>query len=84
MFDETSNSNRELRDAPPADTPAISPGAARFDSCRWHKSGPDVTPHCTHRDVLPIAGTTAFNADAWCPDCPYYKIRRTPRKPHYS
>ena len=33
-----------------------------------------------HRDVLPIAGTTGFDAQAWCPDCSFYKLRRTPKK----
>ena len=36
--------------------------------------------YCTHRDVLPFAGTTGFKADAWCPDCAFYKLRRAPRK----
>jgi hypothetical protein len=30
--------------------------------------------------VLPIAGTTGFDPEAWCPDCAFYKVRRTPRK----
>jgi hypothetical protein len=32
-----------------------------------------------HRDVLPIAGTS-FNPEAWCPDCAFFKLRRTPKK----
>ena len=35
---------------------------------------------CTHREVKPYAGTTGFDADAWCPDCQYYKLRRAPKK----
>jgi hypothetical protein len=80
MFDESTTGNQAISDAPKSDPPAASPGAARFDSCRWHSSGTDAPPHCTHRDVLPMAGSAAFNADAWCPDCEYYKLRRTPRK----
>ena len=36
--------------------------------------------HCGHRDVLPMAGVQGFNADSWCPDCPYYKAKRVTRK----
>ena len=35
---------------------------------------------CTHREVKPYAGTTGFDADAWCPECQYYKLRRAPKK----
>jgi len=35
---------------------------------------------CTHREVKPYAGMTGFDADAWCPDCQYYKLRRAPKK----
>ena len=35
---------------------------------------------CTHREVKPYAGTAAFDAEAWCPECQYYKLRRTPKK----
>jgi hypothetical protein len=36
--------------------------------------------HCTHRDVLPMAGTNSFAPDSWCADCGFYKAKRTPRK----
>jgi hypothetical protein len=53
----------------------------RFQTCRWRKAAENGTPdHCTHRDVLPMAGNTGFVPDSWCPDCPYYKAKRTPRK----
>jgi hypothetical protein len=29
--------------------------------------------------VLPIAGVN-FNPEAWCPDCEFFKLRRTPKK----
>ena len=35
---------------------------------------------CSHREVKPYAGTTGFDAEAWCPECQYYKLRRSPRK----
>lgn len=53
----------------------------RFLSCRWRKAAEDGIPdHCTHRDVLPMAGKEGFNADSWCEDCSLYKAKRTPRK----
>jgi hypothetical protein len=30
--------------------------------------------------VKPYAGATAFDAEAWCPECQYFKLRRTPKK----
>lgn len=57
------------------------PAFERFHSCRWHKAADNGTPeHCTHRDVLPIAGTTGFSPDSWCSDCTFYKAKRTARK----
>ena len=35
---------------------------------------------CTHREVKPYAGTAGFDAEAWCPECVYYKLRRAPKK----
>ncbi len=35
---------------------------------------------CGHRDVLPMTGANGFDPDAWCPDCGFYKLRRTPKK----
>ena len=59
----------------------ISPTLARFQSCRWRKAAEDGVPdHCTHRDVLPMAGHAGFVPDSWCLDCGYYKAKRTPRK----
>lgn len=64
--------------APAATTPA-SPAVERFRSCRW-RATPDAGEYCTHRDVLPFAGKEGFVADSWCPDCAFYKLRRTPKK----
>ena len=61
------------------EAPAASPAVERFRSCRW-RSTPDAGEFCTHRDVLPFAGKEGFNADSWCPECAYYKLRRTPKK----
>jgi hypothetical protein len=30
--------------------------------------------------VKPYAGTSGFDADAWCIECQYYKLRRAPKK----
>ena len=68
----------------PPDTPAAaehSPSVVRFLSCRWRKPTEDGIPdHCTHRDVLPMAGKEGFSADSWCADCSFYKAKRMPRK----
>ncbi len=72
------------QDALPAPVPAAtpeSPAWARFRSCRWHQPKENGNSEfCTHREVKPYAGTTGFDADAWCPDCQYYKLRRSPKK----
>ena len=53
----------------------------KFQSCRWRKAAEDGVPdHCTHRDVLPMAGTAGFVPDSWCTDCAFYKAKRVPRK----
>jgi hypothetical protein len=67
-------------EAPAAPTPAP-PSAAveKFKSCRW-RATPEQGEFCTHRDVLPFAGKEGFNAESWCPECAFYKLRRTPKK----
>ena len=69
-------------DAPShSDTPAASPAVEKFLSCRWRRpaetGGVDC---CGHRDVLPMAGTAGFQAEAWCTECALYKAKRVPRK----
>jgi hypothetical protein len=67
----------------PAETPAVPQTAAftKFRSCRWHQPKENGSAEfCTHREVKPYAGTAGFDADAWCPDCQYYKLRRSPKK----
>ena len=68
-------------------TPAVtsdnpqSAAFARFASCRWQQPAENGNAaFCTHREVKPYAGTAGFDADAWCPECQYYKVRRTPKK----
>ena len=69
----------ESKAAAPA-APA-SPAEERFQACRWRKAAENGTPeHCTHRDVLPMAGTAGFTPDSWCGDCSYFKAKRSPRK----
>jgi hypothetical protein len=58
----------------------VSPAVARFKSCRWRRPPEDGPECCGHRDVLPIAGASGFDPEAWCPDCQFYKLRRTPKK----
>jgi hypothetical protein len=55
----------------------------RFGSCRWQQPADKETgtvAFCTHREVKPYAGTAGFDANAWCTDCQYYKLRRAPKK----
>ena len=65
--------------APVADAVALAPAVMKFKSCRW-RCDPDDGEFCTHRDVLPFAGKNDFKADSWCPECAFYKLRRTPKK----
>ena len=55
------------------------PAVMKFKSCRW-RCAPEDGEFCTHRDVLPFAGKEGFKADSWCPECAFYKLRRTPKK----
>jgi len=71
--------SNETPAAPDAPNPTPSPAWATFKSCRWRRPPEDGPECCGHRDVLPIAGTS-FNPDAWCPDCSFFKLRRTPKK----
>jgi hypothetical protein len=67
--------------APVAESSPRSAAVQRFQTCRWRKATEaGVVDHCTHRDVLPMTGTTGFEADSWCAECGFYKIKRTPRK----
>jgi hypothetical protein len=72
-----------LPPAAPENTESTTPGASaavlKFKSCRWRRPPEDGPECCGHRDVLPLAGTS-FNPEAWCPDCAFFKLRRTPKK----
>jgi hypothetical protein len=65
---------------PAVEVPAASAAVARFKSCRWRRPPEEGPECCGHRDVLPMAGTTGFDPEAWCPECSFYKLRRTPKK----
>jgi hypothetical protein len=53
----------------------------RFRSCRWMQPAENGNQEFfTHREVKPDAGTQGFDADDWCPECQYYKLRRAPKK----
>jgi hypothetical protein len=69
----------------PAPEAPVSDAVARFRSCRWRRPPEDNggIECCGHRDVLPLAGSTSFDPEAWCPDCGFYKLRRTPKKREY-
>jgi hypothetical protein len=63
--------------------PSVSAAVERFRSCRWRKPPEDGDAECcTHRDVLPLTGTHGFDPEAWCGDCAFFKLRRTPRRNH--
>jgi hypothetical protein len=62
------------------DQSGASAAVMKFRSCRWRRPPEDGTECCTHRDVLPMAGSSGFKPEAWCPDCGYFKLRRTPKK----
>ncbi len=69
----------------PASEPVLSAAVQRFRSCRWRRPAEDGEPECcSHRDVLPIAGSKGFDPEAWCPECSFYKLRRTPKKKSYN
>ena len=68
--------------APAPATAPVSDAVIKFRSCRW-RCDPDQGEFCTHRDVLPFAGKEGFVADSWCPECGFYKLRRTPKKREY-
>jgi len=63
----------------PPDTEPVAPAVIKFKSCRW-RCDPEDGEFCTHRDVLPFAGKEGFKPDSWCPECAFYKLRRTPKK----
>ena len=68
------------------ETPATAPvseATIKFRSCRW-RADPEAGEFCTHRDVLPFAGKEGFVPDSWCPDCAFYKLRRTPKKREWT
>ena len=94
MMDDTNPFTPPLPVTEPAQTGDGAPAAAaepsaasqavmKFQSCRW-RCDPDSGEFCTHRDVLPFAGKEGFVAESWCPDCGFYKLRRTPKKRDYN
>ena len=84
-----SNFSSDQTDVPAPETPADAPATAtsetsaavmKFRSCRWRRPPEDGPECCTHRDVLPMAGTSGFKPESWCPDCTLFKLRRSPKK----
>ena len=83
MFDDSSSpAARPAAVEAAVDAPASSAAVQRYHSCRWRRppEDGDALDFCSHRDVLPMTGTTGFDAEAWCPDCAFYKVRRVPKK----
>ncbi len=83
MFDDPSAPTSRPASSAQVDTPVeASPAIQRYHSCRWRKPPEEgnAADYCSHRDVLPMAGTTGFDAEAWCPECAFYKVRRIPKK----
>ena len=76
MFD-SNDDPRAVSDQPEAERPTVPPAVERFNTCRWKST---EGRFCSHRDVLPLSGKDGFNPEAWCPDCAFFKVRRTPRK----
>lgn len=70
-------------EAATSESTAPSPAVEKFKSCRW-RCDPEAGAFCTHRDVLPFAGKEGFVPESWCPDCAFYKLRRTPKKRDYT
>jgi len=69
-----------IADAADGVVPA-SAAVERFRSCRWRRPAENGQPECCgHRDVLPLTGANGFDPEAWCPECAFYKLRRTPKK----
>ena len=90
MVDDTNPLTPPVERVAQPETPAAPVGPSdasaatmKFKSCRW-KCDPDAGAYCTHRDVLPFAGKEGFVPESWCPDCAFYKLRRTPKKRDYS
>ena len=82
MFDDPSSPAARPAAVAAMDAPVESAALQRYHSCRWRKPPEESNPadYCSHRDVLPMAGTTGFDAEAWCPECAFYKVRRIPKK----
>lgn len=79
MFDNASTpaaSETEQAASPASKDPA----SARFEGCRWHDNVEGGAEYCSHPDVLPYSGKNGFSAKAWCPDCKFYKKRRTVKR----
>jgi hypothetical protein len=74
----------EAPSTPLSEAPAGTAAQERFKSCRWRKAAENGQPECCgHRDVLPMTGANGFDPEAWCPECEFYKLRRTPKKRDY-
>ena len=81
MFDESGS--EPATDAQPVSKPTAveDPTTMKFKSCRWHATQDDAgAAYCSHRDVLPYSGMNGFKPEAWCPECSFFKMRRSVKK----
>jgi hypothetical protein len=85
MMDDTKQPDQTAtaETAPSLEKPPVSPAVDKFQKCRW-RATPEDGEFCTHRDVLPFAGREGFTPESWCPDCAFFKLRRTPKKREYN
>jgi len=84
MLDKTRDDIHAGSDTGERVSPPPGPAVLRFESCRWRKPANGSTPaHCGHREVISLAGVHGFNPEAWCEDCRFYKLRRSPRRNDY-
>jgi len=85
MYEHDSSDDRQPQSERPHAATPLEGAEARFASCRWRKPEEGTQPaHCTHREVLPMAGSHGFSPESWCPECQFYKLRRVPRRDSFT
>lgn len=64
----------------PVLTVAETAAALRFRTCRHRAAQTGGPDYCAHRDVVPFTGQNGFNPEAWCPECSFYKAKRSMKR----
>ena len=67
-----SNFNNDMSDT--TNNPLVPPAA------RVAESSAVTDPAPATGSVTPVQAPAISAAEAWCPDCTYFKLRRTPKK----